>query len=226
MGQQPFILGLTGGIGMGKSTVSDMLSSIGVTVIDSDQIVHTLYAPGGAAVGEIEKEFPNAIKLGSDSPSADSSNEQTKSVDRRALSAYLSESPEKFAILEAIVHPLVKQEKLRQIDAAAQRGESIVVLDIPLLFETKSEDMCDAVMVVSAPASVQKSRVLSRPGMTEDRYALIVQRQMNEEERRKRADFIVRTDVPMEETKNHVMSILNGIKGRRGGIIRDNAKND
>lgn len=120
------------------------------------------------------------------------------------------------------MHPLVKQEKLRQIDAASRRGETLVVLDIPLLFETKSEDMCDAVMVVSAPPAIQKSRVLSRPGMTEDTYALIVDRQIHEEERRKRADFVVRTDVPLQETKNHVMSIINGIKGRTGETNRDN----
>lgn len=164
------------------------------------QIVHGLYRPGGRAVDSIGAAFPKAIK--------------NCSVDRVALAAVLKEEPEKLKTLESIVHPLVKEEKVRKILEAASKDEDIVVLDIPLLFETKSEDMCDAVLVVTADKTVQQARVMERPGMTVKKFNMIIGRQMGEEERLERADFIVRTDTPIEETMESIASILTEVKTR------------
>lgn len=164
------------------------------------QIVHNLYSPGGGAVDSIGAVFPTAI--------------HDRGVDRAALAAVLKEQPEKLSTLESIVHPLVKKEKLREILDAASKNEHVVVLDVPLMFETHSDRMCDAVMVVTAEKSVQQARVMKRPGMTVEKFNLLVARQMDEEERLKRADYIVRTDTSLEETMETVASILREVEGK------------
>jgi dephospho-CoA kinase len=174
------ILGLTGSIGMGKSTAAAALRRLGLPVHDSDAVVHALYAPGGAAVDEIAAAFPGVVR-------------SDGSVDRAALSRRVIGDPAAIARLEAIVHPLVGEARDRFLRAMAARRERIVVLDIPLMFEAGLDRLCDAVIVVSAPPFLQKARVMSRPGMTSDRLAAILGQQMPDAEKRRRADFVVPT---------------------------------
>jgi dephospho-CoA kinase len=173
------VLGLTGSIGMGKSTAAGMLRAMGLAVHDADAAVHRLMARGGRAVPAIAGAFPEAVRDGA--------------VDRRALSARVFEDPEALRRLEAILHPKVRAEAHRFIDARRYRGDDLVVLDIPLLFETGGEQLCDAVAVVSAPSFVQEARVLTRPGMTRDKLAQIRAKQLPDAEKRRRADFVVPT---------------------------------
>ena len=174
------ILGLTGSIGMGKSTAAAALRRLGLAVHDSDAVVHALYAPGGAAVDEIAAAFPGVVR-------------EDGSVDRAALSRRVIGDPAAIARLEAIVHPLVGEARDRFLRAMAARREPIVVLDIPLMFEAGLDRLCDAVIVVSAPRFLQKARVMSRPGMTSDRLTAILGQQMPDAEKRRRADFVVPT---------------------------------
>jgi dephospho-CoA kinase len=169
-GGQTIILGLTGSIGMGKSTAGRMFVEAGVPVFDADRTVHELYAPGAAAAAAIGEAFPGS--LGPDG-----------AVDRRALRIILEREPGGFARLEAIVHPLVARERRRFLDRARRRGAELVVLDVPLLFETGGDRSVDAVAVVSAPADVQRERVLSRPGMTATALAAILARQLPDGDR-------------------------------------------
>ena len=173
------ILGLTGSIGMGKSTAAAMLRRLGVPVFDSDAAVHRLLAKGGAAVPKIREVFPDVVKDGA--------------VDRQALGARVFADPAALARLEAIVHPLVRREERRFLGAAQRRRAPLVVLDIPLLFESGGEGRCDASVLVTAPSAVQEARVLARPGMTRAKLAGIRARQMPEPEKRKRADFVLLT---------------------------------
>src|SRR5262249_25523164 len=151
------IVGLTGSIGMGKSTAAKMLRQMGVPVYDAEAVVHALQAPGRAALATIEKAFPGVVKEGV--------------LDRQALGARVFGNKQALRRLEAIVHPLVAQRQRAFLRRAAQRGEKLVVLDIPLLFEGLGERRVDATLVVSAPAFLQRQRVMARPGMTEDRLA-------------------------------------------------------
>jgi dephospho-CoA kinase len=199
----PFVLGLTGSIGMGKSTVALMFKELAVDVLDSDAVVHDLYAAGGAAVPLIEAAFPGVV-------------DQNGGVSRPLLSARVVGNPAALKHLESIVHPLVSEEKRRFVAAAAQRGDSLVVLDVPLLFETGVEAACDAVAVVSAPLDVQRARVLDRPGMSVEKFQGILARQMTDEEKRKKADFIVDTGASLDETKRHVAALVDALKGRQG----------
>jgi dephospho-CoA kinase len=173
------ILGLTGSIGMGKSTAAAMLRRMGIPVHDADQVVHALTRPGGAAIPAIRKAFPDLV-------SGDSLNRPELS--RRAFndSSILDK-------LERILHPLVKKEEAKFLRRHRAAGEPVVVLDIPLLFETGGEKRCDAVMVVSTPRAEQLRRVLARPGMTRAKLAGIESRQMPDADKRKRADFVIPT---------------------------------
>ena len=171
------IVGLTGSIGMGKSAAADYLRFLGVPVYDADAAVHAVYARGGAAVGPVAAAWPAAVRDGA--------------VDRAALSALIAADPSVLPRLEGIVHPIVRRRQERFLMAAAQRRAPLIALDIPLLFETGGEGRCDAVLVVSAPAFVQRARVLARPEMTADKLALILARQMPDAEKCARADFVI-----------------------------------
>jgi dephospho-CoA kinase len=164
---------------MGKSTAARMLRGMGLVVHDADAAVHRLLAKGGRAVPEIATAFPDAVRDGA--------------VDRRALGARVFNDPNALDRLEAILHPKVRAEARRFIEARRYRGDPLVVLDIPLLYETGGEKLCDAVAVVSAPRFVQEARVLTRPGMTRDKLAAIRAQQLPDREKRRRADFVVPT---------------------------------
>ncbi|CAN0654672.1 Dephospho-CoA kinase [Nitratireductor aquimarinus] len=186
------ILGLTGSIGMGKSTTGRMFVEEGVPVYDSDAAVHRLYA--GAAAPLIEARFPGTVVDGA--------------VDRERLARAVLGKPEAFKALEEIIHPLVRQDADAFVAENRQKGTPIVVLDIPLLFETGGEDRVDRIVVVTAPAEEQRSRVLSRPGMTEEKFAAILARQVPDAEKRARADFIIDTGNGMEAARDAVKSVI------------------
>jgi dephospho-CoA kinase len=171
------IIGLTGGIGMGKSTASATFLRHRVPIFDADQAVHALQAPGGRAVRPIEAAFPGTTRGGA--------------VDREALRRAVLGNPAALTTLERIVHPLVRDAEKRFLAAARRAGKSLVVLDIPLLLETGGETRVDLVVVVSAPAAVQAARVLRRPGMTCERLAAIRARQMPDAAKRRKADVVI-----------------------------------
>ena len=173
-----YLLGLTGGIGMGKTTTAGMFAAQGVPVWDADAAVHRLYAPGGAAVPGVGALFPSAVTAAG--------------IDRKLLSQLLAAAPRRLAELEAVVHPLVADDRAAFV--AVHADAPVVLLDIPLLFETGAEAQMDGVAVVSAPAEVQRARVLSRPGMTPETLDLILSRQMPDADKRARATWIIPTD--------------------------------
>jgi dephospho-CoA kinase len=190
-----FILGLTGSLGMGKSTTAGFFAEAGVPVHDADAVVHALYE--GEAVPAIAAAFPGNIVNGK--------------VDRAKLGAAVLDDACALQRLEAIVHPLVSAAKARFLADAQARGAKVVVLDIPLLFETGGEARVDAVVVASAPADVQRERVLARPGMTADKLDALLARQMPDSEKRKRADFVVDTSLGFEAARAQVREILRAV---------------
>jgi dephospho-CoA kinase len=200
-------IGLTGSIGMGKSTVAAMFEALGAPVWSADAAVHRLYEKGGAASGPIAAAFPGAVKDGA--------------VDRDRLGEKVLGDAEALRRLEAIVHPLAAQDRRKFIEDAAKAGAEAAVFDIPLLFETGGEKTFDAVVVVSAPEDVQRARVLARPGMTEEKLAAILAEQTPDAEKRKRADFVVRTGGPLEDTRAEVADVYKAILGSKGLGIRD-----
>ncbi len=185
-------IALTGSIGMGKSTVARMFERAGVPAFDADSEVRRLQGPGGALVDAIGKRFPGSIRDGA--------------VDRDALSEMVLHHPDELAALEAIVHPAVRQARERFI--AEHSDAPALLFEIPLLFETGGEAEFDKVIVVSAPADVQRERVLSRPGMTMEKLDSILARQLPDEEKRRRSDFVVDTSGSLAETDAQVMHIL------------------
>lgn len=187
------ILGLTGSIGMGKSTTSRMFADAGAMVWDADAAVHRLYAPGGAAVAPLGEAFPGVVVDGM--------------VDRTRLASALGQDEAAFKRLEAIVHPLVAQSRA-DLARAREDGMRLAVLDIPLLYETQGDQWVDAVVVVTADADIQRQRVLERPGMTEERFRAILNRQMPDAEKRTRADFIVDTGHGLEAAQKKVSTIV------------------
>ena len=190
------VVGLTGSIGMGKSTTAKMFAEEGVPVNDSDAVVHDLYRSD--AVAPIGIAFPGSVRDGA--------------VDRQELSRQLSAAPEKFQILEAIVHPLVRQREIAFLERHRQSETDIVVLDIPLLFEVKGADRVDVVVVVTCDPQIQRARVLARPGMTEEKLAMILSRQLPDAEKRKKADFIVDTGLGLERAKARVREIIASLR--------------
>ena len=188
------LLGLTGSIGMGKSTTTAMFADHGALIWNADEAVHRLYAPGGAAVQPIGEAFPGVVVDGA--------------VDRTRLAEALGRDDQAFRRLEAIVHPLVAQGRADDLIAARERGVKLAVLDIPLLFETGGDAAVDAVVVVSAPPEVQAERVLARPGMTRERFEAILARQLPDAEKRARADFIVETGQGLEIARAAVAEIV------------------
>src|SRR5690349_10798498 len=175
------ILGLTGSIGMGKSTAAKMLVRMGVPVHDSDAAVHRLLGRGGAAVPLIDREFPGSVREGA--------------VDRAALGKIVFHDPTALRRLEAILHPLVQCGQRRFLARCAARHAPVAVLDIPLLYETGAERRVDAVICVTAPPAIQRARVLARPGMNSEKLAGILARQTPDREKRRRADFVVSTSL-------------------------------
>lgn len=193
-------LGLTGSIGMGKSTTAGLFAAEGVPVYDADAAVHALYAPGGAAVGPLGAAFPGVVVAGA--------------VDRARLSEAVVGQPEAMARLEAIVHPLVRQAQIDFLGAAEAAGAPIVVLDIPLLFETGGDRFMDAVVVVSAPPEVQRARVLARPGMSPEKFEAILAKQTPDAEKRRRADYVIETGAGLEAAREQVRSVLAAARAR------------
>jgi dephospho-CoA kinase len=196
---RPFVLGLTGSIGMGKSATSAMFARLGVPVHDADAAVHALYGPGGEAAAAIGAAFPGVL-------------DAAGGVDRARLREAAIDAPERMARLEAIVHPLVRAASRAFLDAHADAP--LVVLDIPLLYETGGEARCDAVAVVSAPADVQRARVLARPGMTEAAFAAILARQTPDAEKRARADYVIDTGRGFAVAEAEVARIVAAVTGK------------
>lgn len=198
------VIGLTGSIGMGKSKVAAHLRARGVPVYDADAEVHRLYR--GEAAPLIEAAFPGATRNGE--------------VDRAELSRILLSAPGRIREVEGIVHPLVRKTQTAFLEAAAKAGHEIAVLEVPLLFETGGEKRVDVTVVVSAPAAVQRQRVLARAGMTAEKLDQLLARQMPDEEKRRRADFVVDSSGPIEETQAQVDRLLESLKGREGAVTR------
>jgi dephospho-CoA kinase len=202
-----FILGLTGSIGMGKSTTSAMFRARGIPVHDADAAVHALYR--GRAVAPIAAAFPGVVVA--------------SAVDRARLSAAVVGQPEKLRALEALIHPLVREDEVAFVKRCRTAGEDIAVLDIPLLLETGGESRCDAVVVITAPAEVQRARVLARPEMTAAKLDAILARQMPDAEKRRRAHFLVDTSRGLLAAERQVGSILLALAGRPGRRGQDKA---
>lgn len=195
------ILGLTGSIGMGKSTAAEMLRRLGVGVCDSDSLVHDLL-DHGAAVDPIGLAFPGTVRDGA--------------VDRAALAKKVFNDPAALARLEAILHPMVHDAQTGFMKLAAARGASLVALDVPLLFEVGSDARCDAVVVVTAPRFLQEARVLGRADMTRKRFDGILSRQMPDHEKRRRADFVVQTGQGRRHTLKRLSGIVKMMRRRKG----------
>jgi len=195
-----FILGLTGSIGMGKTTTGGFFAARGVPVHDADAVVHALYT--GAAVAPVEAAFPGVAVDGR--------------IDRSRLGARVLGDTAAMARLEAIVHPLVQAAEDSFLQKARKAGAPLVVLDIPLLFETGAEQRCDAVVVVTAPADVQRQRVLARPGMTPERFEAILARQLPDSEKRRRAHVLIETHRELAAAALQVDELLRALAGCTG----------
>jgi dephospho-CoA kinase len=197
------VIGLTGSIGMGKSTTARFFADEGVPVLDADATVHALYE--GEAVAPIEAAFPGTSRDGR--------------IDREELSRRVVGNPEALRRLEAIVHPLVRAAQARFLAQAEQSGAPLAVLDVPLLFESGGDRLVDAVVVVSAPADVQRARTLSRPGMTVEKFEALLGKQLSDAEKRRRADFVVDSSQSFDSARAQVRAIL-----QAAGTIRPRRK--
>lgn len=204
------VLGLTGSIGMGKSAAATMLRRMGLPLHDSDRAVHRLLAKGGGAVAEVEAAFPGVVVDGA--------------VDRRRLAERVFEDPVALARLEAILHPAVRRATRAFLKQQARNGRWLAVLDIPLLFETGGEALCDAVAVVSAPRFVQEARVLGRRDMTRARFDAILAKQMSDREKCRRADFVVSTGLSKSATLRQLRAMVTLLRERPERSRRANAR--
>jgi len=198
------VVGLTGSIGMGKTTAAQAFRQFGVPVYDADAEVHKLMVAGGTAVAQVAKAFPGA--LATDPSGRDF-------IDRSALGGLVFGDDAALKRLERILHPLAGQAKARFLALAARRRDTMVVLDIPLLLETGGDNMCDAVVVVTAPPFVQAQRVLKRPGMTAERFQSILARQLPDLEKRLRADFVVQTGLGRAYSLRAIARIVKIVRG-------------
>lgn len=195
-------IGLTGSIGMGKTTVAKMFAARGIPVFDADAAVHQLYERGGAAVGPVGAAFPGSVHDGA--------------VDRAALSRLVIGKPAEIKRLEAIVHPLVAGLREAFLRAAEQRGEPMVVLEIQMLLEGSSARNLDVIVVVSAPAAMQRDRALARPGMSKEKLAGILSNQMPDAEKRARADYVIDTGVSLAKTEQQVEALIATMRQKAG----------
>jgi len=192
------VLGLTGSIAMGKSTTATMFRRLGIPVFDADGSVHRLLARGGAGVAPAAAAFPGT--------------ENGSAIDHDAVAARVFGDPLALRRLESILHPLVRHEQTTFLEIHARRQASLVVLDIPLLFETAGDRTCDRVAVVSAPAFLQLQRILARPGMTRDRATAVLSRQMPDEEKRRRADFVIPSGLGRAFTFRAIKAIVQQVR--------------
>ena len=191
------IIGLTGSIGMGKSTTAKMFADLGCPVFDADAAVHTLYAKGGQAVPLIRAVFPDAVSDGA--------------VDRKRLGKHMRADALNLKVLESFIHPWVGEMRAQFLQDAQASNAQAVVFDIPLLFETGGDARVDAIVVVTAPAEVQRARVMSRPSMSEALFEMILSKQMPDAEKRRRADHIIYTDQGLEAARTQVVQVLERI---------------
>jgi dephospho-CoA kinase len=199
--ERPFVLCLTGSLGMGKSRTASFFAEEGIPVHDADAAVHQLYA--GEAAPLIESAFPGTTVDGT--------------VDRTRLAAQVVGKPDALALLESIIHPLVAKARDAFIAQAQAHGVPVILLDVPLLFETRGERHCDAVVVVSAPLEIQRQRAFERPGMTEEKFAALVGKQIPDAEKRRRADFVVDSSQSFDHARAQVRDILRAIAKMRQG---------
>jgi len=197
-----YILGLTGSIGMGKTTAAAMFRQCGVAVYDADAAVHQLMEPNGKALAPVKKLFPQIV--------------ENDNIDRKALGAVVFNNNTALASLESILHPLVQSMQREFLRQKAKSGESLVVLDIPLLFEKKIDLFCDAVAVVTAPLYLQKIRVLSRPRMTNKQFERILDKQLPNAEKINRAEFVIQTGIGRYHSLKYVRKIIGITRSRRG----------
>lgn len=196
------VLGLTGSIGMGKTTAAENFRRLGVPVHDADRAVHELLAKDDEAIKRIKEQFPSSEKKGA--------------IDREKIASQVFNDPEALARIESILHPMVRRQERLFLETAARRGCRLAVLDVPLLFETGGEARCDAVVVVSAPVFLQEQRVLSRSGMTRERLASIQARQMPDAEKRRQADFVVLTGLGRDFGLLQILNIVRITQNWRG----------
>ena len=201
-----YLIGLTGSIGMGKTQTAALFEEEGVPRYDADAAVHGLYEVGGAAVGPIGELFPEAVRDGA--------------VDRAALGRIVLKDGAKLAALEKMVHPLAGATQVDFLNAQMAAGATHVLLDIPLLFETGGHEFVDCVVVVSAPPDIQRARVLERPGMTEEKFADILTKQVPDSDKRAAADFIVDSSVSVADAHRQVKEILAAVLDRKGTALQ------
>jgi dephospho-CoA kinase len=197
------VIGLTGGIGMGKSAAAERFAAHGIPVFNADLCVHQLYE--GEAVPAIEAAFPGVTRDGK--------------IDRKLLSEKIGGSPERLRRLEVIVHPLVVAAEIDFLTEQENQGEKLAVLEIPLLFETGAESRVDVTVVLSAPPEVQRDRVLARPGMTADKLEHLLARQLPDTERRARADYVVDSRLPLADMHAELDRLLESLRGRKGVVM-------
>ena len=192
------IIGLTGSIGMGKSTTAAMFREAGIPVYDADAAVHAAYAVGGVAVGPVGEAFPGTVREGQ--------------VDREALRQKVLGNPEAMARLNSIVHPLIGKSRADAFEAATASGADMIILDVPLIYETGGDRNMDAVIVVSAPAEMQRERVLAREGMSPERLDAILAQQVPDAEKRKRADYVIDTGKGLEAARAQVTQVIKALR--------------
>ena len=202
-----YLIGLTGSIGMGKTQTAALFEEEGVPRYDADAAVHGLYEVGGAAVGPIGELFPEAVRDGA--------------VDRAALGRIVLKDGAKLAALEKMVHPLAGATQVDFLNAQMAAGATHVLLDIPLLFETGGHEFVDCVVVVSAPPDIQRARVLERPGMTEEKFIDILDKQVPDSDKRAAADFIVDSSVSVADAHRQVKEILAAVRDRKGTVLQE-----
>lgn len=200
------VLGLTGSVGMGKSTATAMLRRLGVPVHDADEAVHRLLAPGGGAVQAVAAAFPEALREGG--------------IDRTALGRRVFGDPAALRRLERILHPLVRAEESRFLRNARASRRAVAAIDVPLLLETGGERRCDVVIVVSAPPFLQRARVMARPGMTKARFEAVLAKQMPDHEKRRRADFVLPSGLGRAVMQRRLVRILERLPDRARDACR------